>query len=92
MECSDYRRMKGIGLIKGLQLTAIAEIARRMMTSQRAEAPLLGRAELVHAYLQPIASGLDVEKFWVLCLNRKKPAHQTRRGYLDAFDEPVFYD
>jgi DNA repair protein RadC len=25
----------------------------------------------VHAYLQPFAAGLEVEKFWVLCLNRK---------------------
>ena len=32
---SDYRRLKGIGRMKGLQLAALAEIARRMMTSQR---------------------------------------------------------
>jgi DNA repair protein RadC len=36
-----------------------------------AEAPLLTRADLVATYLQPYAAGLEVEKFWVLCLNRK---------------------
>ena len=68
---SDYRRLKGIGVIKGLQLAATAEIARRMLTAQRASAPLLNRAELISAYMLPIAAGLSVEKFWVLCLNRK---------------------
>jgi DNA repair protein RadC len=68
---SDYRRMRGIGQIKGLQLAAVAEIARRMTAADRTAATLLNRAELVAAYLQPFAAGLDVEKFWVLCLNRK---------------------
>jgi DNA repair protein RadC len=34
-------------------------------------APILNRPELIAAHLQPIARGLMVEKFWVLCLNRK---------------------
>lgn len=67
----EYRRLKGIGRIKALQLAAIAEIARRMMTSQRASAPLLNRADLIAAHLAPTAAGLQIEKFWVLCLNRK---------------------
>jgi DNA repair protein RadC len=68
---SDYRRLKGIGQIKGLQLAALAEIARRMMTTQNPSAPLLNRADLAAAYLAPIAAGLEIEKFWTLCLNRK---------------------
>jgi DNA repair protein RadC len=68
---SDYRRLKGIGRIKGLQLAAIAEIARRMMTSQRLAAPLLNRSDLIAAHFGPTVAGLQVEKFWVLCLNRK---------------------
>jgi len=68
---SDYRMLKGIGRIKGLQLAAMAEIARRMMTSQRASAPVLNRADQIAAHFAPTAAGLQVEKFWVLCLNRK---------------------
>lgn len=67
----EYRRLKGIGRIKGLQLAAIAEIARRMMTTPRTVAPQLDRADLVAAYMMPIAAGLQIEKFWVLCLDRK---------------------
>jgi DNA repair protein RadC len=68
---SDYRQMKGIGRTKGLQLAALAEIARRMMTSSREAAPLLNRADLIAAHFAPIVAGLQIEKFWVLCLNRK---------------------
>jgi DNA repair protein RadC len=67
----DYRRMKGIGQIKASQLTATAELARRMMLRSQPVAPLLNRADLVAAHLAPTAAGLEVEKFWVLCLNRK---------------------
>jgi DNA repair protein RadC len=68
---SDYRRLKGIGRIKGLQLAALAEIARRMMTTQRPSAPLLNRADLIASHFTTIVAGLQVEKFWVACLNRK---------------------
>lgn len=70
-EAADYQRVKGIGKIKGLQLSALAEVARRMMTTPRGEKPLLDRPELVAAYMAPLAEGLTVEKFWALLLNRK---------------------
>ncbi|MDO8542039.1 MAG: JAB domain-containing protein [Opitutaceae bacterium] len=69
---ADYRRMKGIGRIKGLQLGAIAEIARRMMTAQRPTPPMLNRADLIAAHFATTVAGLQVEKFWVLRLNRKQ--------------------
>ncbi len=67
----DYRRMKGVSHVKGLQLATIAEIGRRMMTSQRAAAPLLNRPEHIAAFLAPVVAGLAVEKFYVLLLNRR---------------------
>ncbi|MEO6001610.1 MAG: DNA repair protein RadC [Opitutus sp.] len=67
----EYRALKGIGHVKALQLVTVMEIARRVATQPAGETPLLNRADLVGSYLQPIAQGLDVEKFWVLCLNRK---------------------
>jgi DNA repair protein RadC len=67
----DFKKLKGIGPVKALQLLAVMEIARRILGQQSAVAPVLSRAEAVVAYLQPTASGLEVEKFWVLCLNRK---------------------
>ncbi len=67
----DYRKLRGIGHVKALQLVTVMEIARRVVSQQAGEAPLLNRAELVAVYLQPFVAGLEVEKFWVLCLNRK---------------------
>ena len=68
---ADFRRLKGIGRVKALQLMALMEMARRVVGQSQGEAPLLNRPELVFAYLQPVVSGLAVEKLWVLCLNRK---------------------
>jgi len=67
---TDFQKLKGIGRVKALQLVTVMEIARRVI-GQQGDAPLLNRGDLVAAYFQPIAAGLDVEKFWVLCLNRK---------------------
>ena len=67
----DFRRLKGIGHVKALQLVTVMEIARRVVGHQAGDEPLLNRADLVAAYLQPFVTGLAVEKFWVLCLNRK---------------------
>lgn len=68
---ADFRRVKGIGRVKALQLVTALEIARRAFADPEAEAPLLARADQIAAHLRPIASGLTVEKLWVLCLNRK---------------------
>src|SRR5580700_6004418 len=68
---ADFRRMKGIGRVKALQLVAAMEVARRALGSPPQEAPCLNRADLVASYLAPLACGLEVEKFWVLCLNRR---------------------
>lgn len=68
---TDFQRLKGIGRVKALQLVTVLEIARRVLDQRRGEAPILNRPELVFAYFQPIIPGLEVEKLWVLCLNRK---------------------
>ena len=68
---ADFRRIKGIGRIKALQLITVMEIARRVLVAPREELPILNRPELVFAHFQPQTAGLTVEKFWVLCLNRK---------------------
>lgn len=67
----DFRRHKGIGHIKALQLLAVMEVAKRVLRQQQGEAPLLNDAELVAGYLAPLAVGLSVEKLWVLSLNRR---------------------
>lgn len=68
---TEFQKLKGIGRVKSLQLLAVMEVARRVVSQQAEEAPVLNRADLIWSYLNPVASGLQVEKFWVLCLNRK---------------------
>ena len=69
---SDFRRLTGIGRVKALQLVTVMEIVRRAMTrGPEAEEQVLNRPELILAHFSPQLAGLAVEKFWVLCLNRK---------------------
>ena len=68
---TDFRRLRGIGRVKSLQLISAVEIARRIIGGSVGNEPLLSRSELVVDYLRPIADGLEVEKFWVLCLSRR---------------------
>ncbi|HVS50748.1 MAG TPA: DNA repair protein RadC [Opitutaceae bacterium] len=70
-QAADFQKLKGIGRVKALQLVTVMEVARRVVGQQSGDSPLLNRADLITSYLQPVVSGLDVEKFWVLCLNRK---------------------
>ena len=67
----DFRKLKGIGRVKALQLVTVMEIARRVLDQKSGDDPPLNRADFVAEYLAPLAVGLAVEKFWVLCLNRK---------------------
>lgn len=66
----ELRRYPGIGPVKALQLEAIIEMARRILSSGEA-APLMDNPERVFAWLNPLVNGEAVEKFWVLSLNRK---------------------
>lgn len=68
---SDFQKLKGIGKVKSLQLITVMEIAKRVLEQQGGVQPILNTPELIFAHFRPIAAGLEVEKFWVLCLNRK---------------------
>jgi len=68
---ADFRKIKGIGRIKALQLITVMEIARRALGSGADPNPVLNRPELIHRHFEALTAGLAVEKFWVLCLNRK---------------------
>ncbi len=70
MSPEDLQAFPGIGGVKALQLQAMIEIARRILSSGEA-APLLDSPERIYNWLRPLADGEPVEKFWVLSLNRK---------------------
>lgn len=67
----DFRRLKGIGKVKAVQLCTVFEIARRVLGAERRLAPELAEPEAIYAYLRPRAFGLEVEKCWVLTVNSR---------------------
>jgi DNA repair protein RadC len=70
---ADFRRHKGIGQVKAMQLVVIMTVMARVLQEERSAdpAPLFDTAALVFGHLAPLTRGLAVEKVWVLCLNRK---------------------
>jgi DNA repair protein RadC len=67
----DFRRLKGIGRVKALQLIAVLEVARRVLEQQEPASQAFEKPAAVLAHFSAPLAGLEIEKFWVLCLNRK---------------------
>ncbi len=68
---ADFRRLKGIGRVKALQLCTVMEVTRRVLGAERQLAPELHTPDEIYDYLRPRALGLDVEKCWVIALNTR---------------------
>jgi DNA repair protein RadC len=70
-QVEDYMAVKGIGKVKALQLIVVLEIHRRCLSADGSDEAVFDNPEVVSRYLNALAHGLEVEKFWTLCLNRK---------------------
>lgn len=69
---ADFRRLRGIGPVKALQLVTVMEVARRVLATEGGDpAPVFDKPEIVQRHFSGQIAGLCVEKFWVLCLNRR---------------------
>jgi DNA repair protein RadC len=67
----DFKRVHGIGTVKALQLLAVMSFAKRILNEDSDQEPLFDSPEVVARYFRTLIAGLEIEKFWVLCLNRK---------------------
>jgi len=67
----DFQRYKGIGRVKALQLVTVMEIAKRVVSQEAHQQPILDEPVAIARYCRPLCLGIAVEKFWVLCLNRR---------------------
>ncbi|MCH2154494.1 MAG: DNA repair protein RadC [Opitutales bacterium] len=67
----DFLNYAGVGRVKAVQLAAILEIARRVSAEQAAELPTVDTPDSVWRVLRSRVMHLEVEKFYVLLLNRK---------------------
>ena len=70
-DVEDFRQVPGIGPVKALQLSTYVEVAKRMARSNRSSCPKLSEPLAVFAHLYPEVRSDNVEKVWVLCLDRK---------------------
>ncbi len=67
----DFESVPGIGRVKALQFLAIVELARRILAQEIPQDPVLDSPHSVYRYFYPVTIGVEVEKFWVITLNRK---------------------
>jgi len=67
----DFMEIRGIGKVKSLQLLAVMALAKRILQEQDGGAAKFDTAEIVARHFRPLIVGLEVEHFWVLCLDRK---------------------
>lgn len=70
LSAEDLQAYRGIGGVKALQMQAMIEISRRILSNGET-APLMDSPEKIYNWLLPTCDGEAVEKFWVLSLNRK---------------------
>lgn len=68
---TDFKKIKGIGQVKALQLITMLEMAKRISRQNTNPNEPLDTPEKVFSLLEPEALGMEIEKFWMLCLNRK---------------------
>lgn len=67
----ELQAVAGVGEALALRVVAMMEISRRVLIGAAGESPVLSRPEAIAHYMEPRCAGLEVEKFWVVCLNRK---------------------
>lgn len=67
----DFKQIHGIGPVKALQLLAVMSFAKRILREDGGRETLFDSPEVVMRHFHTLTAGLEVEKFWVLCLDRK---------------------
>ncbi len=67
----DFKKIHGIGPVKALQLLAVMSFAKRILKEDNSKETIFNSPEIVKQHFRTLIAGLEVEKFWVLCLDRK---------------------
>lgn len=67
----DFKQIHGIGNVKALQLLAVMSFAKRILKEDDSKETLFDSPEVVAQYFKTLIAGLEIEKFWALCLDRK---------------------
>jgi DNA repair protein RadC len=70
MSEGELRRVKGVGRTTALQVMSGLELGRRA-SRVTAESPVLNQADAIAAFMAQYVEGLEIERFYVLSLNRR---------------------
>ena len=68
----ELAKTKAVGPAKASELSAVFELARRILSSSCEDFPVLATAEDVARYLRPFVLAESVESFYVLPLDKKR--------------------
>tara|TARA_B100001093_G_C26803811_1_gene1004594 strand:+ start:675 stop:1427 length:753 start_codon:yes stop_codon:yes gene_type:complete len=66
----DFKKVKGIGNIKALQLITVMELSKRILYNPDIKLQM-DSPDKIFKYFEYKIAGLEVEKVWVLSLNRR---------------------
>jgi DNA repair protein RadC len=67
----DFKKIRGIGRVKALQLISVMAFAKRVMAEEEGGQIVYTSSDMVARLFRPIVAGEEIERFWVLCLDRK---------------------
>jgi DNA repair protein RadC len=70
LSINDYKKYKGIGTVKAINIAAAFELGRRRTNSQTLEKVKITSSNVAYQLLQKRLSDLPHEEFWILLLNR----------------------
>ncbi len=76
----DFLTIRGIGSVKSAQLMTIMELTKRLIRAwdEATSTKPFNCAERVALHFRTRIAGLEVEKFWILCLDRKNRLIQEK--------------
>lgn len=67
----DFKKIRGIGKVKALQLISVMQFAKRVLAEEEGDELIYENSAMVARHFRPIVAGAEIERFWVLCLDRK---------------------
>lgn len=69
-ERSELLSMKGVGMVKAIQIEAVWELVRRYNLEKPHENPVITSSKDIHAYMAPEIGNLPHEEIWIILLKR----------------------
>jgi DNA repair protein RadC len=70
LSLNDFRKFKGVGLVKAINIAAAFELGRRRSDSDSITRVKITTSGIAYGLLQKRLSDLPHEEFWILILNR----------------------